>query len=1191
MFRHTSTRASSCNNILVIYLLYGKRDLEQPRMENIPVEQRELSPTALARSVPRLDDLIARSAKKSGKKRNPSRSTQVRTLSPLNFGGGDGEGHQDHDSQGAGPAGTGSQDSPRAASTIVGGPAIIEHVSATPSVRGPSSDFEDYDFSSRKRARQPIVTASHLSSPNPKARKQQKVLPKDGNEEPVPRASSLLRFDPIVCSTPIRHTRSISNPKIDRTPKVTDTTAGNRDRRRSAPPKDIQQFPLPSATLDTLHETQQGGTNITSLPEDSQPAAPRKPIPPPNTSDIKEEEAEPMFNPGSNVTGQQDISQTDAGAGPSTTTTNLTQQPNLLSPTPRPEPHTRGHISQSPWRGDDDFSFMSAHPEADSSFTGMEIDSDEDVAEFTVPLRLDSPPPRRRRSSAVAKRQPTPGIAGPTKSPARATPVSRSPASILRQLSPAKRSILGSSTATLLKFPPITPASRRASMLPTTSPYPSPKFRGDRLGSLSPEKGRGPSRGSHPKLDDFRPGSSSFEEGDPDERPDLDRDGSPQPNAREKRKSADKPLNPGNGDGQDTEEDENVDELQETPDRDDDHDDADPEADEDELEEEEYSMKIERELTETGFDEDEIMDGNSYRADVAAAPYAALPIGKQQAHKEESPEAGPSNPTQALSTATDDKPDIGLTSSETKDLITMPTAFPRIDAQQAVDAVEPGLASPVRIRIPSASQGAPVLTEDLMDVQDTQSDEDESSDDDGPPRVEITSKDPKAAARAAAILKLHHDYIEDTARRRLKRRSSALSLDTRDSPAPATPPARFETPMQRLRKRSSLGRVPISPDVLREAEAEVGTPRATADPPEAGSSREARYSTPVQRFPPVPIVIVDPASSRPSVDEARLERDDDRPWTKKEWKHLERCLLDERHKLATERGLSDDSVDVSELDINLVVDRFLNEESLIGDEEGWEGNGEWSRDKIRRRCVALQVRHTRQASGVVAIPGSPIVVPFTPLPSRQNTPLPLIPGETPSVPPRIPSPQPTTPAVVSDEQVEPSLVPQIPTLASKRSTQDLASKAVLPKSRSKEDLNHVEPQPGRIPTPPPHPKELVTLHPVPPKVARIATKPRRSSGSSVKDLIKTFELLEDENDRERERIRGLVRAGRLATSGDTSLRRVSSNLSISSMTSMEDTSFGANTSTETDGAVSAESHLTGLEASAVTIATSQASVA
>lgn len=143
------------------------------------------------------------------------------------------------------------------------------------------------------------------------------------------------------------------------------------------------------------------------------------------------------------------------------------------------------------------------HRDPDSSFVGMEIDSEQEVSDFIAPVRMNSPPSRRRRSSNVSQRVPTPGISNPSdkggndRSPPRPVAYVEPRSPIAR---PGRKEVLGSPGP--LSFAAFTPRHpRRQSLASEHAPsYPSPAFKGKELGSLSPEKGRGPSRGLLPKL-------------------------------------------------------------------------------------------------------------------------------------------------------------------------------------------------------------------------------------------------------------------------------------------------------------------------------------------------------------------------------------------------------------------------------------------------------------------------------------------------------------------------------------------------------------------------------------------------------------------------------------------------------------------------------------------------------------------
>lgn len=156
-------------------------------------------------------------------------------------------------------------------------------------------------------------------------------------------------------------------------------------------------------------------------------------------------------------------------------------------------------------------------------------------------------------------------------------------------------------------------------------------------------------------------------------------------------------------------------------------------------------------------------------------------------------------------------------------------------------------------------------------------------------------------------------------------------------------------------RQFSVGATPVPPEILRLAEEEVASPvvtracaSASVDPSTPGPSRfpslNAKYTTPIQRAPSIPEIIIDPASSRPSERDARAssetegEEEEPKPmvWTKADWKGLERCLLDEREAVAEERGVESLEVDVATLDMDRVLDQFLKKADV--DVEGEAGD-------------------------------------------------------------------------------------------------------------------------------------------------------------------------------------------------------------------------------------------------------------
>lgn len=398
-------------------------------------------------------------------------------------------------------------------------------------------------------------------------------------------------------------------------------------------------------------------------------------------------------------------------------------------------------------------SFLSVHPDADSSFVGMEIESDEDVSEFTVPVRLESPPPRRRRSSNVSQREDTPAVdLTPAKS--KSNPLPRdsenlvevtdqiTTRAIFRQLlqsTPARAN--GSKQPAhppTPRIPPITPSGSHRRAL-TTSPYPSPRFTGQKLGSLSPEKGVGPSRGLHPKLGALY--SARRVQGAEEE---LGETTSRQDGAREqlelaaRSSSAKSPTNlqpagkPEHDDLDQEEDDGGPPTKDVTPQGKGDEDiHMEDETDEEELE---NSLRIERDLTEG------LSDDDTYLTE--GRPNALTPLRTSLSSVDEPARLLPHQNFKlfAESPSSDD----GL--------------IPLFDIAPAGSS----FSNSAQSGHPADSVGkqellpSPELKQLAVSVQSEMGDQDtetESSDDEGPPVVEITSKEPMAAARAAAILK------------------------------------------------------------------------------------------------------------------------------------------------------------------------------------------------------------------------------------------------------------------------------------------------------------------------------------------------------------------------------------------------------------------------------------------------------
>lgn len=607
-------------------------------------------------------------------------------------------------------------------------------------------------------------------------------------------------------------------------------------------------------------------------------------------------------------------------------------------------------------------SFLSVHPDADSSFVGMEIESGEDVSEFTVPVRLESPPPRRRRSSNVSQREDTPAV---DLTPAKSIPGdSENLAEVTDQITTRAifRQLLQSTPArangskqparpSTSRIPPITPSGSHRRAL-TTSPYPSPRFTGQKLGSLSPEKGVGPSRGLHPKLGALYPAQRV--QGAEKE---LREATSGQDGVREQlelaaRSSSAKsltilqPAGKPEHDDLDPEEDDGGPPTKDvTPQGKGDEDiQMEDETDEEELE---NSLRIERDLTEG------LSDDDTYPAE-----------GRLKALTPERTSV--------------DEPARLLPHQNFKLFAESPSSDDGLIPLFDIAPAEPSFSSSAQSGRSADSVGkqellpSPELKQLAVSVQTEMGDQDtetESSEDEGPPVVEITSKEPMAAARAAAILKhvspklffllqpslnmflQWHQYSEEQAKLKLRRRrSSTASVNLSTPPAPARNQTSFMNLLVNRQTGSSASPIPQHMLQLAEAEVLATPPRSISGSSGQGdtqtlkSASQLRFNTPLHRAPSIPEIVINPASSRPSVDEAAGQREAGRPWTKMDWKALEKCLLSERRRIAQRFGLQEKQVDVGEVDVDTVVKAFIDQNRLVGDDDDeWDEEGEWDR--------------------------------------------------------------------------------------------------------------------------------------------------------------------------------------------------------------------------------------------------------
>ncbi|KAF6757713.1 hypothetical protein DFP72DRAFT_890481 [Ephemerocybe angulata] len=260
--------------------------------------------------------------------------------------------------------------------------------------------------------------------------------------------------------------------------------------------------------------------------------------------------------------------------------------------------------------------------------------------------------------------------------------------------------------------------------------------------------------------------------------------------------------------------------------------------------------------------------------------------------------------------------------------------------------------------------------------------------------VKIVSADPRAAARAAAILK-QYDYEcftklsmkQRKEKERRQRRYSSLDDFSQDSrrrnllgSGIGKSGARdvAEREKARLRQRRSMGVVgervviPGSPSVTLP---ELGTTpmsplRSQVGAGDGGMRVEEEERTPAGLNTPVQggeRFAVPPAIAAWNVS-VGSRSPGERAWTKEEWKLLDSCLTDER--MGEGHGgyspYTQELKEVDEVSVDDVVERFVQ---AVGGKDVVNGYGSaWSLDVMKQRVRALQ---NKQRAGNVAPPSTP----------------------------------------------------------------------------------------------------------------------------------------------------------------------------------------------------------------------------
>ncbi|WRT64581.1 uncharacterized protein IL334_001513 [Kwoniella shivajii] len=256
--------------------------------------------------------------------------------------------------------------------------------------------------------------------------------------------------------------------------------------------------------------------------------------------------------------------------------------------------------------------------------------------------------------------------------------------------------------------------------------------------------------------------------------------------------------------------------------------------------------------------------------------------------------------------------------------------------------------------------------------------------------VEVSSLDPKAAARAAAILKLNHSYIEHG----VLSRSKTQDLTSTSFPSSST---RFFSGRRKSTAYSDVEKR----ELLNEAELEiVQSQRSRSRSRSKSRVRERELSVMsfmTENYPVPGSFIKTPQQNKRKWDlalsslvnsgyeaeqpqnegESESEREADlgEQWGVSEWKKLEKVYRNERETWIKERNIKNlpmpggliswarrstfgHSPDVKEWDIQRVVETFLRDEKKDGNK--------WDREMLLLRIQAIEKRVNRLASSTAS---------------------------------------------------------------------------------------------------------------------------------------------------------------------------------------------------------------------------------
>ncbi|KZT00248.1 uncharacterized protein LAESUDRAFT_816633 [Laetiporus sulphureus 93-53] len=264
----------------------------------------------------------------------------------------------------------------------------------------------------------------------------------------------------------------------------------------------------------------------------------------------------------------------------------------------------------------------------------------------------------------------------------------------------------------------------------------------------------------------------------------------------------------------------------------------------------------------------------------------------------------------------------------------------------------------------------PAVEEATVGPVAMQQDEEEiSSDDETEPLeegvVEVTSSDPMAAARAAAILKMHnYDCLPRVLAK--NRRSSHIGVGSfvENALRKTLSEAGIRKQMSLVNRRHTLGGesddqvvipggISMTPtELLEEAERSLhisGEDMSGLLQPRSSLRTPGRSG---MRF--------DISRTFPATPEDISVAFD---WTKKDWRRLDSCFTDERLAVGSRQKLGSSALaDADNIRLENVVDRFIE---LEGGVEALMGRLGFSRESLLRRTQALQ---KKQRSGKIAPP-------------------------------------------------------------------------------------------------------------------------------------------------------------------------------------------------------------------------------